>query len=172
METKDKWIDLLIKNSITVGTLNSLILMIDQKVITQVYKHEKFDTLIKKSLKPWEEWSVENEELAARPGSKEMYERSINVALASLANTPNTFNVMAFIYRVALHDAYLSDLVALMLKANPALLKTGGKSLTYEQILEKGSIEKITDDLINREVMDFGYLGPRKPVYSTQVVEG
>jgi hypothetical protein len=61
---------------------------------------------------------------------------------------------MAFIYRISLYDAALSDLVRAVLLSRPEMLKSK-KVFTTEQILEQPDMEALVGVMADREVNEF-----------------
>jgi hypothetical protein len=64
---------------------------------------------------------------------------------------PGTLLEMAFIYRVALYDAFMPDLARVVLASRPRLLKTE-KAITHREIIEQASLESLIDLMAEREV--------------------
>ena len=65
---------------------------------------------------------------------------------------PNLLTEMALIYRIALFDALVPDVIRAVLSFVPQILKTKDKSVTYEELLELHEANSIVDTLIEREV--------------------
>jgi hypothetical protein len=64
---------------------------------------------------------------------------------------PGTLLEMAFIYRVALYDAFIPDLARVVLVSRPMLLKSK-KVLTHQEIIEQGSLESLIELMAEKEV--------------------
>lgn len=64
---------------------------------------------------------------------------------------------MAFVYGVAVFDAFLADVVATVLELKPELLKSR-RQVSMEQVIEAVGSGRVVRVLAQREVTDFAYL--------------
>jgi hypothetical protein len=69
---------------------------------------------------------------------------------------PGLLLEMAFIYRVALFDAFIPDLIRLLLIGLPQMLKSK-KQLSHQEILEQGEFNSLIGLMADKELQDFGY---------------
>jgi hypothetical protein len=63
---------------------------------------------------------------------------------------------MAFIYRVALHDAFLPDAIRAVLVNRPDMLRSN-KKMTHEQILDQPNISALIELMADKELTEFSY---------------
>jgi hypothetical protein len=59
---------------------------------------------------------------------------------------------MALIYRVALFDAYVPDMIKAVLLHLPGMLKDSKKTLTWEEVLNLHTKGIVVESLVDREV--------------------
>jgi hypothetical protein len=87
-------------------------------------------------------------------------ERRVAMAkrIANNVNTkiPDAFYTMAFIYRVALHDAFIDDLIKMYLVNFPDAMKSG-KKLTYEEIIDGVQQVNLLETIADKEVREFSF---------------
>jgi hypothetical protein len=71
---------------------------------------------------------------------------------------PGLFFEMAFIYRFALWDAVLPDLIGAVATTRPEIFKSKDKEkiLTYQQILEQPDMSALIELIVEREMNRFG----------------
>lgn len=70
---------------------------------------------------------------------------------------PNITHRMSFVYLVALFDAFLSDAFSAVAKARPGILKSSKKQISYERVLEFGSIGALIEFIVTRELNELSY---------------
>ncbi len=70
---------------------------------------------------------------------------------------PGMMYNMAYIYLVALIDAFISDVLTAILNHRPELLRSKQKQMSYQRILELASTGDIVDFMAQGEVMEFAY---------------
>jgi hypothetical protein len=68
---------------------------------------------------------------------------------------PGLLLEMAFIYRVALFDAFLPDIIRLLLIRKPQMLKSR-KQLSHQEILEHSDFTSLIELMADKELQDFG----------------
>jgi len=86
----------------------------------------------------------------------------VNDAYRLTERFPSLLLEMAFIYRVAISDALITDILAAVLVGQPNLLKTSKKTLTYDQVVDLQSIDSIVSYLAGREMLEFSYASVEK----------
>jgi hypothetical protein len=77
---------------------------------------------------------------------------------------PNLLTEMAFIYRVALFDAYVPDMIKAVLLKHPEILKNKDKQLSYEEILNLHEKGALVESLVGREVDRISRESTRKQI--------
>jgi hypothetical protein len=103
--------------------------------------------------------SFENEKTVKTSFSEDEFDILISAMehrIGLLQSYPGLLYRMAFIYLVALFDAFLADVFQLVLVARPQALRSK-KQLTYEKILEFSSHEDLVRYLVQRELHELAY---------------
>jgi hypothetical protein len=72
----------------------------------------------------------------------------------SAEHFPRMLSEMCLVTLFARYDAFVSELLACVFRLRPELLKSG-KKVTFENVLEAGSLDELKDELIDREVQDW-----------------
>ena len=70
---------------------------------------------------------------------------------------PGLLMRMAFIYRVALFDAFFMDLLQAIMANQPNLLKDGKKTLTHREAIELSETGSLLEYIAQKELHDFSY---------------
>ncbi|GAL65147.1 hypothetical protein [Algibacter lectus] len=70
---------------------------------------------------------------------------------------PNIVLKMGFIYAVAHYESFWSDIVRLIFKVNYRKFLNSKKTVTYKFLLDINDKKTIIENLIDKEVKDFGY---------------
>jgi hypothetical protein len=65
---------------------------------------------------------------------------------------------MALVYLIALYDALLCDLLKVVFRRNPKMLKSGERTMTYEEILSFETTDGLVSRIVDQEVYKFGFL--------------
>lgn len=84
-----------------------------------------------------------------QPGSRTKYLRQYTQPLLE----------MFFVRDIDNFEKYLVDLVRIVLKARPDLLKSSKKSLTLEEILNYKQIDDLVNDIVEKRVSELSYEG-------------
>jgi hypothetical protein len=95
----------------------------------------------------------------ARQAIQDGYSRNdvlINELKKLRASYPDLLHEMSFIYRVALWDALLPDVLKAVLLSRPEMLRSK-KTLTHEEILGHADMASLTETMANKELMKLGY---------------
>ncbi|GAB5528028.1 MAG: hypothetical protein Roseis2KO_59000 [Roseivirga sp.] len=66
---------------------------------------------------------------------------------------------MSLVYGIAHIESYLNNLTRLLLRYYWKNLKTKGRTLTYEEVLNFKSLDSLKENLIEKEVMLFSHMG-------------
>ncbi|MGA1983514.1 MAG: hypothetical protein ABSG84_13740 [Acidobacteriaceae bacterium] len=82
----------------------------------------------------------------------------INSHLESLSTHDVTLLNMAFMYLMALFDAFTSDVFSTVLRSKPEMLRSSKKQLPYGLILELGAQDKIVNYMASRELNEVAYM--------------
>lgn len=96
-----------------------------------------------------------------KPKNKEGIIQFIKDENDKISNYPYIVRKMGFIYGVAQYEAFFSDIVALIFKANYREFLKSSKKVSYEFLLNINDKVSIIENLIENEVKDFGYSGTR-----------
>lgn len=75
---------------------------------------------------------------------------------------PDLLLRMVFIYRVALFDAFLTDLLQAIMACQPNMLKDGKKTLTHREVIELSESGSLLDHLAQKELHEFSYASVRE----------
>ncbi len=70
---------------------------------------------------------------------------------------PQVLFSMSFIYLVAVFDAYITDILSVVLKQKPEMLKNGEKKLSYDKLIELHLSGDLISNLVEMEMNELGY---------------
>lgn len=87
----------------------------------------------------------------------DMIVEAVNFSGEAQQHFPKILLEMAFIYRVALYDALLPDVLLAVLTENSDMLKSRKKTMTHQEILEMPDRASILEAMASKEIHDFGY---------------
>ena len=71
---------------------------------------------------------------------------------------PGLLLEMALIYRVALFEAFITDVISAVLVSRPEILKSNKKMITHEELIDGLADGTLLDVLVQKEVIEFSYL--------------
>jgi len=81
---------------------------------------------------------------------------SVKEAVSRVRKHPTLLLNMAFIYLLAIFEAFLADVFRVVLQARPEMLRSN-KQLTYQAIVSLGSKDELISHMAARELHEIGY---------------
>jgi hypothetical protein len=150
-------------------TINNEIIKTIEKFISQIMSLRRSYPLVMLSLhsvrklvtKQWDDYISEKEIQTRQDEGHTIYSLTTDTAheFNRLLNevkstrTSNSLLPRSFIVTlVSQYDAYLGQIIRFMFKAKPELLNASEKNLTYSQVIDFGSFEKVREFIIEKEV--------------------
>jgi hypothetical protein len=120
----------------------------DISELTDLTRHARLSPALQATLTPSElaEYREGLARLEAEMRDHREFLRTVNHQL------PNLLMRMALIYRVALFDAFLSDVQRIVLTARPELLKNDDRKLTYAQIIDQTLENRLIESMAESTV--------------------